>query len=142
VTRGLKLVVVDYLQLMTAELRSGRRETTREQEVASLARGLKAVAKELQVPVIALSQFSRALEAGKTPELHHLRESGELEQAANVVLLIHRKDGNTVAVEGDVDVIVAKNRGGPKGTRTLRWYPAETRFAEPETEPQQQRAFA
>lgn len=130
VTRGLRLVVVDYLQLMSAEL-SKRRESTREQEVATIARALKALAKELQVPVVALSQFSRALKPGERPELHHLRESGELEQAANVVLLIHRKDGHTVATEGEVDLIVAKNRGGRKGTVTLRWYPSETRFAEP-----------
>lgn len=129
VTRGLRLVVVDYLQLMAAET-SKRRETTREQEVAGIARALKALAKELRVPVLALSQFSRALKPGETPELHHLRESGELEQAANVVLMIHRKDGQTVATEGDVDVIVAKNRGGRKGTVTLRWYPSETRFGE------------
>lgn len=142
VLHGLKLIVVDYLQLMTAE--AGKRDGTREQDVAGLARGLKALAKELKVPVMALSQFNRSLKPGEEPHLGHLRESGELEQAANVALLIHRPDGQTVAKEGDVDVIVAKNRGGPKGTVTLRWYPAETRFGEPlgTPEPEQQRAFA
>lgn len=130
VTRGLRLIVVDYLQLMTAEL-GRRRESTREQDVASVARGLKAIAKDLQVPVVALSQFSRALKADEAPTLAHLRESGEIEQAANVALLIHRTDGQTAAQEGDVQLIVAKNRGGRKGTVTLRWYPSETRFADP-----------
>lgn len=141
VTRGLRLIVVDYLQLMTAEL-GRRRESTREQDVASVARGLKAIAKDLQVPVVALSQFSRALKADETPTLAHLRESGEIEQAANVALLIHRADGQTAAQEGDVQLIVAKNRGGRKGTVTLRWYPSETRFADPPAMEPRQESFA
>lgn len=140
VLHGLRLIVVDYLQLMTAEL-GRRRESTREQEVASVARGLKALAKDLHVPVLALSQFNRGLKAEEEPTLGHLRESGELEQAANVVLLIHRPDGQTVAKEGDVRIIVAKNRGGPKGVVTLRWYPAETRFADPPAAEPSQESF-
>ena len=62
------------------------------------------------------------------PTLNHLRESGEIEHAANVVLLIHRQDGQSVAKEGDVNLIVAKNRTGPTGTVPLRWYPSQTRF--------------
>ncbi len=141
VTRGLKLVVVDYLQLMTAET-GRRRETTREQDVTSLSRGLKALAKDLHVPVLALSQFNRNLRPEEEPTLGHLRESGALEQDANVVLLIHRPDGQTVAKEGEVRLIVAKNRGGPKGVVTLRWYPSETRFADPPAEEPRQEAFA
>lgn len=140
VTRGLRLIVVDYLQLMTAEV-GRRRESTREQDVASLARGLKALAKDLQVPVLALSQFNRALKPEEEPSLANLRESGELEQAANVVLLIHRPDGQTVAKPGDVRIIVAKNRGGPKGVVTLRWHPSETRFADPPAGEPLQEAF-
>lgn len=130
VTVGLRLIVVDYLQLCAAE--SKRKDQTREQDVAGIVRGLKALAMELKVPVVALSQFSRALETGKRPELHHLRESGEIEQAANVVLFIFRADGKTVADAGEVEIIVAKNRGGPKGTATLQWHPEQTRFADRE----------
>lgn len=72
----------------------------------------------------------------------HLRESGEIEQAANVALLIHRADGQTAAQEGDVQLIVAKNRGGRKGTVTLRWYPSETRFADPPAMEPRQESFA
>jgi len=137
VQHGLRLIVVDYLQLMAAE--TTRRESTREQDVTSLSRGLKALAKDLQVPVLALSQFNRSLKPGEEPTLSHLRESGALEQDANVVLLIHRPDGQNVAHEGEVRIIVAKNRGGPKGVVTLRWHPSETRFADvPVGEPRQE----
>jgi replicative DNA helicase len=130
VRRGLRLIVVDYLQLLTAD--TGRkRDTTREQEVTSVSRGLKAIAKDLQVPVLALSQLNRAARADEEPTLSHLRESGAIEQDANIVLLLHRSGGQTAATAGDVQVIVAKNRNGRTGTVTLRWYPAETRFADP-----------
>jgi replicative DNA helicase len=130
---GLKLVVVDYLQLMSAEV-GRRKDATREQEVTAVSRGLKALAKDLKVPVVALSQFNRALKPNEEPTLAHLRESGAIEQDANVVLLIHRPDGQTVAHEGDVRILIAKNRGGPKGAVTLKWHPTETRFSNAPTE--------
>lgn len=141
VTHGLACVVVDYVQLMTAGV-AHRKDVNREQEVAAVARGLKSTAKELSVPVIALAQLNRAVEQGreKAPTLGNLRESGALEQDADVVIFVHRQDGQTVAREGDVQLIVAKNRTGPSGTVELRWYPSQTRFGDPETverEPQQ-----
>lgn len=129
ITRGLSLVVCDYLQLMTPS-GSGKRDSNREQEVAGLTRGLKQAAKELKVPVIALAQLNRATESGrdKEPTLANLRESGAVEQDADLVLFIHRQDGQSVAHEGDVRLIVAKNRTGPTGGVDLRWYPTQTRF--------------
>lgn len=136
VTHGLALVVVDYVQLMTAAVGKGRKDINREQEVASVARGLKAAAKELGVPVVALAQLNRAVEQGreKEPTLGNLRESGALEQDADVVLFVHRPDGQSVAKEGDAHLIVAKNRTGPTGTVHLRWFPSQTRFGEPSGE--------
>lgn len=128
-TVGLREIIVDYTQLMTPE-GGGRRDRNREQEVASLVRGLKAIAKDLQVPVIALSQLNRLAE-NERPTLAHLRESGALEQDANVVILIYRPDGQSAATEGDVELIIAKQRGGPQGVVTVRWYPDQTRFADP-----------
>lgn len=129
ITHGLSLVVCDYLQLMTPADRG--KDANREQQVAGLTRGLKATAKELKVPVIALAQLNRATEAGrdKEPTLANLRESGAVEQDADLVLFIHRADGQSVAVEGDVRLLVAKNRTGPTGSVDLRWFPSQTRFA-------------
>lgn len=130
ITSGLSLVVCDYLQLMTPASSHGKRESNREQEVAGLTRGLKQAAKELKVPVIALAQLNRATEASrdKEPSLANLRESGAVEQDADLVLFIHRADGQSVSQEGDVKLIVAKNRTGPTGHVELRWFPSETRF--------------
>jgi replicative DNA helicase len=107
------------------------KEANREQQVAGLTRALKATAKELKVPVIALAQLNRATETGrdKEPTLANLRESGAVEQDADTVLFIHRQDAQTVAVEGDVRLIIAKNRTGPTGGVDLRWIPSQTRFA-------------
>ena len=129
ITHGLSMVVCDYLQLMTPAERG--KEANREQQVAGLTRALKATAKELKVPVIALAQLNRATETGrdKEPTLANLRESGAVEQDADTVLFIHRQDAQTVAVEGDVRLIVAKNRTGPTGGVDLRWIPSQTRFA-------------
>lgn len=126
-THGLSLVVCDYLQLMTP---AGGKDANREQQVAGLTRGLKATAKELGVPVVALAQLNRATEAArdKEPSLANLRESGAVEQDADLVLFIHRGDGQSVAVEGDVRMIVAKNRTGPTGAVDLRWIPSQTAF--------------
>lgn len=127
---GLRMVVIDYLQLVTPDRPTGRRDQNREQEVAGMTRALKALARDLAVPVIALAQLNRATESArdKEPSLANLRESGSVEQDADVVLFIHRPDGQSVAHEGDVRLIVAKNRTGPVGSVNLRWYPPATRF--------------
>ena len=125
----LKLIVVDYLQLMT----SPKRTESRQQEVADLSRGLKLLAKELQVPVIAISQLNRKSEdtKDKRPEISQLRESGSLEQDADVVLLLHRegigeKDHPRA---GEADLILAKQRNGPTGTVTVAFQGRYSRFA-------------
>jgi replicative DNA helicase len=109
----LSLVVVDYLQLMT----SPRRVDNRQQEVAEMSRSLKLLAKELEVPVIAISQLNRGAEqrADKRPQLSDLRESGAIEQDADIVILLHREDfyDRESARAGEADLIVAKNRNGP-----------------------------
>ncbi|MGO2110835.1 MAG: replicative DNA helicase [Pseudoclavibacter sp.] len=125
---GLKLVVIDYLQLMT----SGKRVESRQQEVSEFSRALKLLAKELDVPVIALSQLNRNSEqrADKKPQVSDLRESGSLEQDADMVLLLHR-DG---AYEkdhpraGEADLIVAKHRNGPTDTIALSFQGHLSRF--------------
>jgi replicative DNA helicase len=129
------LIVVDYLQLM----RSPQYSENRVQEISDISRSLKALAKELEVPVIALSQLSRASEqrgGERKPILSDLRDSGAIEQDADVVLFIHRpemyegpvdKDGNSL--EGKAELIVAKHRNGPTGTIDLHFYKQFTRFA-------------
>uniref|UniRef100_UPI003F496974 replicative DNA helicase n=1 Tax=Saccharothrix espanaensis TaxID=103731 RepID=UPI003F496974 len=116
---GLDLIVVDYLQLMT----SGRRAESRQVEVSELSRTLKLVAKELDVPVIALSQLNRGPEqrADKRPMLSDLRESGALEQDADIVILIHRPDqyDREDPRAGEADLIIAKHRAGPTATITV-----------------------
>lgn len=115
----LKLVVVDYLQLMT----SPKRTESRQQEVADLSRGLKLLAKEIECPIIAVSQLNRAAEqrADKRPQLSDLRESGSIEQDADVVILLHRDDyyDKESARAGEADFIVAKHRNGPTDTVTV-----------------------
>src|SRR5213078_4343087 len=109
---NLKLVVIDYLQLMS----SGKRVESRQQEVSEFSRALKLLAKELNVPVIALSQLNRNAEqrADKKPALADLRESGSLEQDADIVILLHRELGleRDDPRAGDADLIVAKHRNG------------------------------
>ncbi len=126
---GLDLLIVDYLQLMQGK---GRFEN-RVLELASISRGMKALAKELNVPVVALSQLSRAPEArpGKRPQLSDLRESGALEQDADVVILIYREDfyERTDENDGIAELIVAKQRNGPTGTVKLAFLKQFTRFA-------------
>ena len=113
---GLKMIVIDYIQLMT----SGKKVESRQQEVSEFSRALKLLAKELEVPVIAISQLNRNSEKSesKKPELSHLRESGSLEQDADVVILLHREDiGNKEHPRaGEADLIVAKQRNGPTDT--------------------------
>ena len=111
----LKLVVIDYLQLMS----SGKRVESRQQEVSEFSRALKLLAKELEVPVIAISQLNRGAEqrTDKRPQMSDLRESGSIEQDADIVILLHREDAyeKESPRAGEADVIVAKHRNGPTG---------------------------
>ena len=125
---GLSLVVVDYLQLMSG---AGRVEN-RQQEIASISRSLKGLAKELSVPVVALSQLSRAPEARteKRPQLSDLRESGGLEQDADIVMFIFREEEYKASDEnrGIAEIIIGKQRNGPTGTVRLAFIKEFTRF--------------
>jgi replicative DNA helicase len=135
---GLDLVVVDYLQLMSATLSGGKKGyENRTQEVSAISRGLKALAKELHVPVLALSQLSRASERrgeDKRPMLSDLRESGSIEQDADVVAFIHREayynrdEEMSEADKAKSEIIVAKQRNGPTDTVYLNWLGKFTRF--------------
>ncbi len=118
-THNLQFVVVDYLQLMT----SGKRVESRQQEVAEFSRQLKLLAKELEVPIVAISQLNRGPESrtDKKPQLADLRESGSLEQDADIVMLLYRPDSQDKDSEraGEADIIVAKHRGGRIDTITV-----------------------
>src|SRR4029079_8521353 len=113
---GLRLIVLDYLQLMS----SPKKTESRQQEVSELSRGLKLLAKELEVPVIAVSQLSRGPEqrTDKRPQLSDLRESGAIEQEGDMVIWLHREDfyERESPRAGEADLIVAKHRNGPTGT--------------------------
>ena len=126
---GLDLLVVDYLQLMQGR---GRFEN-RTQELATISRALKGLAKELGVPVVALSQLSRAPESrsDRRPQLSDLRESGALEQDADVVMFIFREEQYDPTPENEnlADVIIGKQRNGPTGTVKLAFLKQYTRFA-------------
>jgi replicative DNA helicase len=128
--KGLDLIIVDYLQLM----RGIKRTESRQQEVSEISRSLKVLAKELEVPVIALSQLSRQVEhrADKRPQLSDLRESGSIEQDADVVMFIHRPDlvkkNPDPEEEGIAEIIIAKQRNGPTGTIKLAFIKELTRF--------------
>jgi len=141
---GLDLIVVDYLQLMSATLPSSGRKNyeNRTQEVSAISRGLKALSKELNVPVLALSQLSRASERrgeDKRPLLSDLRESGSIEQDADVVAFIHRESYyNRDEEQSDADrakseIILAKQRNGPTGTVQLNFISRFTRFDNPDS---------
>jgi replicative DNA helicase len=132
---SLDLIVVDYLQLMSASAPGGRRYENRTQEVSAISRGLKAIAKELKIPVIALSQLSRAPETrgGKDaePKLSDLRESGSIEQDADIVMFIYRPEyynRDNPELEGKAKIIVAKQRNGPTDTIQLAFIKGSTRF--------------
>ena len=128
--KDIGIVVVDYLQL----LKSHRRTENRQQEVAEISRSLKALAKELEIPVVALAQLSRQTEirADKRPQLADLRESGSIEQDADIVMFIHRpeyyKKNPTPEEEGLAEIIIAKQRNGPTGTINLAFIKEITRF--------------
>ncbi|SFG49240.1 replicative DNA helicase [Lachnospiraceae bacterium C7] len=126
----LKIVIIDYLQLMSG---SGRSSDSRQQEISDISRSLKALARELNVPVIALSQLSRAVEQrpDHRPMLSDLRESGAIEQDADVVMFIYRDDyyNKDTELKGISEIIIAKQRNGPIGTVNLAWLPELTKFA-------------
>jgi replicative DNA helicase len=126
-THGLELVVVDYLQLM-----QGNNRENRQQEIAEISRALKNLARELDIPVIAVSQLNRGLEArqDKRPQLGDLRESGAIEQDADVVMFIYRDDyyNDQSDERGQADIIVAKHRAGATGTVKVGFAAEFTRF--------------
>ena len=126
----LKIIIIDYLQLMSG---SGRDSDSRQQEISDISRSLKALARELNVPVVALSQLSRAVEQrpDHRPMLSDLRESGAIEQDADVVMFIYRDDyyNKDTEKKGIAEIIIAKQRNGPIGTVELIWMPDYTKFA-------------
>jgi len=130
-TGKLDLLIVDYLQLMSA---GGRRYENRTQEVSAISRGLKGIAKELRIPVLALSQLSRAPESrggDHRPQLADLRESGSIEQDADVVAFIFREEvykPDEPELEGRAEIIIAKQRNGPTGKIELAFIKRSTRF--------------
>ncbi len=126
--KNIGLIIIDYLQLISGSGKSN----SREQEIAEISRSLKILAKEIDVPVIALSQLSRAPEARQDhrPMLQDLRESGSIEQDADVVMFIYRDDYYNQQAENTniAEIIIAKNRSGPTGTVELLWMPSFTKF--------------
>lgn len=129
IEKGLDLIVVDYLQLMS----DGTNTTNRQQEISNISRGLKALAREMDCPVMALSQLSRApeLRQDHRPIMSDLRESGAIEQDADVVLMLYRDDyyyKEESEKKGITDVIIAKQRNGPVGTLELAWIGQYTKF--------------
>ena len=127
---GLSLVIIDYLQLMSGSKKGG--SDNRQQEISEISRSLKAIARELHAPVIALSQLSRACETrtDHRPMLSYLRESGAIEQDADVVMFLYRDDYYNKDTEhpNEAEVIIAKQRNGPIGTVNLIWKPEYTKF--------------
>ncbi len=127
---NLKLVVIDYLQLMS----SGKRVESRQQEVSEFSRALKLLAKELEVPVIAISQLNRGAEqrTDKRPQMSDLRESGSIEQDADIVILLHREDAyeRESPRAGEADLIIAKHRNGPTDTIVVAFQGQYARFVD------------
>tara|TARA_B100001971_G_scaffold215192_1_gene259912 strand:- start:164977 stop:166326 length:1350 start_codon:yes stop_codon:yes gene_type:complete len=128
--RGIGMIVIDYLQLMQPHVR----KNSREQEIAEISRGIKELAKELQCPIMALSQLNRSATSrtDRRPQLQDLRESGSIEQDADVVMLIHREGyyDENVPDKNVAEIIVAKNRAGEPGTVKTAWVASLTKFAE------------
>ncbi len=138
----IQMIIIDYLQLMTAGTES-KGPGNREQEISSISRSLKGIAKELGIPIIALSQLSRAVETrggSKKPQLSDLRESGAIEQDADMVMFIYRPeyyeldvDENGNSLLGIAEIIIAKHRSGSVGSVNLRFVKEKTRFENLET---------
>lgn len=132
---GLDIIMIDYLQLMSG---GGRGSDSRQQEISEISRSLKALARELNVPVVALSQLSRAVESrtDHRPMLSDLRESGAIEQDADMVMFIYRDDyyKKDSDMKGIAEIIIAKQRNGPIGTVNLVWLPDYTKFMNLEQE--------
>jgi len=128
-SHDIKIIIIDYLQLMSGNGKSD----SRQQEISEISRSLKSLARELNVPVIALSQLSRAVEKrdDHRPMLSDLRESGAIEQDADVVMFLYRDDyyNKETDKKGIAEVIIAKQRNGPIGTTELVWLPSLTKFA-------------
>ena len=128
---GLDLIIIDYLQLMTGSV--GKRSESRQQEISEISRSLKGLARELNVPVIALSQLRRSVESrpDKRPMLSDLRESGAIEQDADVVMFIYRDEyyNKDSEYKKQAEIIIAKQRNGPVGTVHLAWLGEYTKFA-------------
>jgi replicative DNA helicase len=122
---GLDLLIIDYLQLMSA----GRRIENKVQEITEISKGLKTLAKELKIPIIALSQLSRAMEKAsggrRRPQLSDLRESGSIEQDADTVIFLYEDDP-----ADDTELIIGKQRNGPTGMVRLRFLRQYNKFAE------------
>jgi len=123
---GLDLIVIDYLQLMT----SPKKTDSRQQEISEITRSLKVLARELDVPILLLSQLSRAPEqrADHTPVMADLRESGAIEQDADIIILLYREQVYDETADNTADIIVAKHRNGPTGTVRLVWLGEYTKF--------------
>jgi replicative DNA helicase len=123
------LLIVDYLQLVTVPERKG---ASRESEVSRVSSALKALAKRCNIPILALCQLNRAAEQAGRPGLHHLRESGSIEQDADVVMMLHRTrttlEGGATELANESELVVAKNRNGPVGTAQLTFDPPTNRF--------------
>lgn len=127
--RGLDVLVVDYLQLVTPD----NAQATRDQQVSAMSRGLKCLAKDLQIPVVCLAQLNRAIEMrdNKRPRLSDLRESGAIEQDADIVMFLDRPSTyNTQADDRDASLILAKHRNGPTGSVELDWNPITMTFTD------------
>jgi replicative DNA helicase len=125
---GVRIIIIDYLTLITNE----NAELARHEQIADISRSLKSLARELEIPVVALSQVSRDTE-GKRPMLSNIRESGSIEQDADVVLFLHRdrnleKDSTEAVSVIETELIVAKQRNGPVGTIQIAFVPRYTKF--------------
>jgi len=135
---NIDLIIVDYLQLMQSSV-GGKRNENRVMEISEISRNLKGLARELDVPVMALAQLSRQVESrqSKVPQLSDLRESGSIEQDADIVMFIYREDVYNPDTERKniADIIVAKHRNGPVGEVSLYFQASQTRFCDLEVTP-------